>query len=157
MKAPKNLPWHARKAGVSIERAEALGARPSVKPPPTPAGLALEFWGAAEARFLDLLKQEQNTPCTPHVEAFVRSQHRMGPDAPSGRRRDDRRDVRQLAASAPNCARQPDRCLTAPPGAGKPCFSPSSPSWRFDGVGQTPLFSPVRCWRKPVAGPPPLI
>ena len=79
MKAPKNLPWYARKAGVSIERAEGLW-RKAVREATADTGWVgtSEFWGAAEGRFLELLKEEQNTLCTPHVEAFVRSQHRMG-------------------------------------------------------------------------------
>ncbi len=79
MKSPKNLPWHARKAGVPVERAEALW-RKAVREATADIGWVgtSEFWGAAEARFLELLEEEQNTLCTPHVETFVRSQHRMG-------------------------------------------------------------------------------
>lgn len=79
MKAPMTLPWYARKAGVSIERAEALW-RKAVREATADTGWVgtSEFWGEAEARFLELLAEEQNTLCTPHVEAFVRRQHRMG-------------------------------------------------------------------------------
>jgi len=79
MKAPKNLPWHARKAGVPLERAETLWFK-AVREATADIGWVgtPEFWGAAEARFLELLKEEQNTLCAPHVETFVRSQHRMG-------------------------------------------------------------------------------
>ena len=79
MKSPKNLPWHARKAGVSLERAELLWRR-AIREATADIGWVgtSEFWGAAEARFLELLEQEQNTLCAPHVEGFVRSQHRLG-------------------------------------------------------------------------------
>ena len=79
MKAPKLLHWHARKAGVPVERAEALW-RKALREATADTGWVgtSEFWGAAEARFLELLADEQSTLCTPHVETFMRTQHRMG-------------------------------------------------------------------------------
>ena len=79
MKSPKLLHWHARKAGVPIERAEALW-RKALREATADTGWVgtSEFWGAAEARFLELLAEEQSTLCAPHVESFMRSQHRMG-------------------------------------------------------------------------------
>lgn len=79
MKSPKTLPWHARKAGVSVERAEVLW-RKALREATADTGWVgtSEFWGAAEGRFLELLQEEQNTLCTPHVESFMRTQHRMG-------------------------------------------------------------------------------
>ncbi|MDD3353334.1 hypothetical protein [Zoogloea sp.] len=79
MKTPKLLPWHARKAGVSIERAEALW-RKALREATADTGWVgnSEFWGAAEARFLELLQEEQNTLCDPQMETFIRTQNRMG-------------------------------------------------------------------------------
>lgn len=79
MKAPKLLPWYARKAGVSVERAEALW-RKALREATADTGWVgtSEYWGVAEARFLELLKAEQSTLCAPHVETFMRRQHRMG-------------------------------------------------------------------------------
>ena len=79
MKTPMTLPWYARKAGVSVERAETLW-RKALREATSDTGWVgtSEFWGEAEARFLELLDEERNTLCTPHVETFVRRQHRMG-------------------------------------------------------------------------------
>lgn len=79
MKSPKNLPWHARKAGVSIERAEALWCK-ALREATADTGWVgtSEYWGVAETRFLDLLRNERSTLCMPHMESILRSQHRMG-------------------------------------------------------------------------------
>jgi len=79
MKSPKLLPWHANKAGVSLERAEILWNK-AVREATAETGWVgtSEFWGTAEARFLDLLDEEKNTLCNPNVQTFVRSQHRTG-------------------------------------------------------------------------------
>ncbi len=78
MKSPKILPWYARKAGVSVERAEALWHK-AVREATADTGWVgtSEFWGSALDRFLELLKEEQTPLCQPHMESFVRSQHRM--------------------------------------------------------------------------------
>lgn len=78
MKAPKLLPWYARKAGVPIERAEALW-RKAVREATAQTGWVgnAEYWGAAMDNFQALLTAEQDTLCTPRVTPFVRSQNRM--------------------------------------------------------------------------------
>lgn len=79
MKTPKLLPWYARKAGISIERAEALW-RKAVREATAETGWVgnSEFWGATMSHFLGLLEKERNTFCAPHVVPFVRSQNRIG-------------------------------------------------------------------------------
>ena len=79
MKSPNSLPWYARKAGVPVERAEALW-RKAVRETTAHSDWVgtSEFWGASESRFLELLEDEKNTLCAPNVETFMRSQHRMG-------------------------------------------------------------------------------
>lgn len=78
MKTPKLLPWHARKAGVSIERAEAIW-RKAVREATAETGWVgnSEYWGAAMDHFLRLLKEEKATLCAPRVTSLVRSQRRM--------------------------------------------------------------------------------
>ncbi|PKO57066.1 MAG: hypothetical protein CVU28_00625 [Betaproteobacteria bacterium HGW-Betaproteobacteria-21] len=78
MKAPKLLPWYARKAGVPIERANTLW-RKAVREATSETGWVgnAEYWGATMDIFLDLLEAEKNTLCTPCVTPFVRSQNRM--------------------------------------------------------------------------------
>ena len=78
MKTPKLLPWYARKAGVPIERAEALWHK-AVREATADIDVVgdSEFWGSAVDRLHELLDEEQNTLCAPHTESFVRSQHRM--------------------------------------------------------------------------------
>ena len=64
MNTPKSLPWHARKAGVSIERAEALWAQ-AVREATAETGWVgnSEYWGAAMDRFQDLLVTEPARYC----------------------------------------------------------------------------------------------
>ncbi|AWI80041.1 MAG: hypothetical protein CVU19_14280 [Betaproteobacteria bacterium HGW-Betaproteobacteria-13] len=78
MKAPKLLPWYARKAGVPIERANALW-RKAVREATAETGWVgnSEYWGAANDIFLDLLEAEKETLCTPCVTPILRSQQRM--------------------------------------------------------------------------------
>ena len=78
MNTPKSLPWHARKAGVSIERAEALWAQ-AVREATAETGWVgnSEYWGAAMDRFQDLLVTEPARYCSPQMENFVRTQQRM--------------------------------------------------------------------------------
>ncbi|MBL8446215.1 MAG: hypothetical protein JNJ44_02250 [Zoogloeaceae bacterium] len=77
MKAPKLLPWYARKAGVSLERAEALW-RKAVRNATDRIGWVgnSDFWGAAMDEFRRLLAAEQATLCSPHGEPILRSQIR---------------------------------------------------------------------------------
>lgn len=78
MKTPKLLPWYARKAGVSDERAEVLWRR-AVRAATAETGWVgnPEYWGAAMTHFQHLLAEEQATFCAPRVTPLVRSQNRM--------------------------------------------------------------------------------
>ena len=78
MKTPKLLPWQARKAGVSLERAEALWNK-AIREATADTGWVgtSEFWDAAETRFRELLDAERNTLCAPQIESLVRCQCRL--------------------------------------------------------------------------------
>lgn len=78
MKAPKLLPWYAHKAGVPIERAEALW-RKAVRTATADTGWVgnSEYWGAAMDEFRRLLAAEQATLCTPLGSPILRSQLRV--------------------------------------------------------------------------------
>ena len=78
MKTPKLLPWYARKAGVSIERAETLW-RKAVREATAETGWVgnAEYWGAAMDHLVRLLEEERITLCAPRVQSYVRSQNRM--------------------------------------------------------------------------------
>jgi maltooligosyltrehalose synthase len=78
MKTPKLLPWYARKAGVSTERAETLWHK-AVREATAETGWVgnSEYWGACLDNFLALLEQERNTLCSPQVVPFVRSHNRL--------------------------------------------------------------------------------
>ncbi len=77
-KTPKLLPWFARKAGVSEERAASLW-RKAVREATAETGWVgnAEYWGEAMSRFLKLLEDEQSSFCSPHVTPLVRSQNRL--------------------------------------------------------------------------------
>ena len=77
MRTPKLLPWYARKAGVSIERAEALW-RKAVRQATADTGWVgnAEYWGAAMDNFLDLLEAENASLCTPNMSYVLRMQNR---------------------------------------------------------------------------------
>lgn len=78
MKTPKLLPWYARKAGVSVERAEALW-RKAVRAATAETGWVgnAEYWGAAMDHFVRLLEQERSTLCAPPMQSYVRTHNRM--------------------------------------------------------------------------------
>jgi hypothetical protein len=78
MKTPKLLPWYARKAGVSDERAEELW-RDAVREATAETGWVgnAEYWGAAMGHFQRLLAAERSSLCVPCVTPLVRSQNRM--------------------------------------------------------------------------------
>lgn len=78
MKTPKLLPWYARKAGVSLERAETLW-RKAVREATVETGWVgnAEYWGAAMSHFTRLLDEERSTLCAPRVVPYVRAQNRM--------------------------------------------------------------------------------
>ena len=78
MKTPKLLPWYARKAGISTERAEVLWSK-AVRIATAETGLVgnAEYWGACMDAFKVLIERERNTLCAPQVLPFVRSHNRM--------------------------------------------------------------------------------
>lgn len=78
MKTPKLLPWYARKAGVSIERATVLW-RTAVREATEKTGWVgnTEYWGEAMHTFLELLERERTSLCAPCVTPLVRSQNRL--------------------------------------------------------------------------------
>ena len=78
MKTPKLLPWYARKAGVSIERATALWHK-AVREATAETGWVgnSEYWGQAMSAFLRLLDEEHASFCAPRVTPLVRSQNRL--------------------------------------------------------------------------------
>lgn len=78
MKTPKLLPWYARKAGVSLERAEALWHK-AVREATLETGWVgnAEYWSSAMDHFIRLLKEERSTLCAPRVVPYVRAQNRM--------------------------------------------------------------------------------
>lgn len=78
MKTPKLLPWYAHKAGVSIERAEAIW-RKAVREATEETGWVgnSEYWGASMSHFQRLLDEEKATLCAPRVAPLMRSQRRL--------------------------------------------------------------------------------
>lgn len=78
MRAPKLLPWYAHKAGVSLDRAEALW-RKAVRSATEQTGWvgSSEYWGATMDEFRRLLAAEQATLCTPQGTPILRSQIRV--------------------------------------------------------------------------------
>lgn len=78
MKTPKLLPWYARKAGVSIDRATVLWHK-AVREATASTGWVgnAEYWGEAMNTFQRLLDEEQATLCAPRVTPLVRSQNRL--------------------------------------------------------------------------------
>ena len=78
MKAPKLLPWYARKAGVPIDRAEALWRKAVRTTTEDTAWVgSSEYWGLAMDEFRHLLETEQATLCAPQGTPIVRSQIRV--------------------------------------------------------------------------------
>lgn len=78
MRAPKLLPWYARKAGIPLERAEALWDE-AVRRATAETGWVgnAEYWGAAADNFIDLLERERAATCAPQFLPLLRSQARM--------------------------------------------------------------------------------
>jgi hypothetical protein len=78
MRAPKLLPWYAHKAGVPLERAEALW-RKAVRSATHQTGWVgtSDYWGMAMDEFRRLLADEQATWCTPLGAPILRSQIRV--------------------------------------------------------------------------------
>ena len=78
MKTPKLLPWYARKAGVSIERAKVLWRR-AVREATAETGWVgnAEYWRESMSIFLRLLDEERGSFCLPRMTLLVRSQNRL--------------------------------------------------------------------------------
>lgn len=78
MNTPKFLIWDARKAGVSLERAESLW-RKAVREATAEVDRvgSSEFWGACVEHFRHLLAAESASLCAPRVVPLVRAQSRM--------------------------------------------------------------------------------
>lgn len=78
MKTPKLLPWYARKAGVTIERATVLWHQ-AVREATAATGWVgnSEYWGEAMSAFQRLLENERATFCAPRVTPIVRCQNRI--------------------------------------------------------------------------------
>jgi hypothetical protein len=78
MKTPMLLPWYARKAGVSIDRATELWQE-AVRDSTDKTGWVgnTEYWGEAMHGFVDLLEREQTGLYKPDVCSLVRTQNRL--------------------------------------------------------------------------------
>jgi hypothetical protein len=78
MKTPKLLPWYAHKAGVPLDRAEALW-RKAVRSATDRTGWVgtSDYWGASMDEFRRLLAAEQATLCAPLGTPILRSQIRV--------------------------------------------------------------------------------
>ena len=78
MKTPKLLPWYARKAGISDERATVLWHK-AVRAATAQTGWVgnAEYWGEAMNVFVGLLEEEKASFCAPRVTPFVRSHNRI--------------------------------------------------------------------------------
>jgi hypothetical protein len=74
MNTPKLLPWHARKAGITTERAEALWHQAVLEATAETGWVGTpEYWGATTDHFLRLLDAEKALRVTP----LVRSHNRL--------------------------------------------------------------------------------
>lgn len=78
MKAPKLLPWYARKAGIPEERALELWHE-AIRCATDDTGWVgnAEYWGEAMNAFIRLLDEERATLCSPKVTPLIRSQNRI--------------------------------------------------------------------------------
>lgn len=78
MKAPKLLPWYANKAGVPLDRAEALWHK-ALRAATQKTGWVgnSEYWRMAMDEFRRLLADEQATLCAPQGTPILRSQLRV--------------------------------------------------------------------------------
>ncbi len=78
MKTPKLVPWYAAKAGVSLDRAEALWRKAVRKATADTGWVATpEYWDATMKNFRALLAEESNTLCTPELTTLVRHWSRV--------------------------------------------------------------------------------
>lgn len=79
MRTPKLLPWHARRAGIPLERAETLW-REAVERATSETGWVgnTAYWSACEKHFLALLEDERQLTRSGQFGALLRAQHRIG-------------------------------------------------------------------------------
>ena len=78
MNTPKLLTWHARKAGIPTERAEALWHKAVLEATAETGWVGTpEYWGATTDHFLRLLEAEKALQCAPRVTPLVRSHNRL--------------------------------------------------------------------------------
>ena len=78
MKTPKLLPWYAAKAGVPLERAEALWRKAVQKATADTGWVATPaYWDSAMTHFRALLDAESTTLCTPDIASLARRQSRI--------------------------------------------------------------------------------
>lgn len=78
MKTPKLLPWYAAKAGVSLDRAEALWRKAVRKATADTGWVATpEYWDATMKNFRALLAEESKTLCAPDLTSLVRHRSRV--------------------------------------------------------------------------------
>jgi len=78
MKTPKLLPWYARRAGISNERATTLW-RKAVREATVNTGWVgnEDYWSESMRCFLVLLEREKSTFCAPSMSTMVRTQNRI--------------------------------------------------------------------------------
>lgn len=79
MHTPKILPWLARKAGISDERAEALWKQ-ALREATDDTGWVggPDFWAYAHNRLLELMQVECQHRAAPRISRFTRIQARLG-------------------------------------------------------------------------------
>lgn len=78
MNLPKSIPWHARRAGISQDRAETLWRKALCTATEETGWVGTsEYWGAANSAFLQFLAEEKDSLCAPRVTPLLRSQIRL--------------------------------------------------------------------------------
>jgi hypothetical protein len=79
MKTPMILPWLAKKAGISDEKAEVLWHQ-ALRHATLKSGWVNtpEYWRIANEKLLELVQAEGNKVCRPNLVPMVRIQHRLG-------------------------------------------------------------------------------
>ena len=78
MKYPKSLPWHAARANVTLDRAEALWCD-AVRCATLETGVIAsdEYWGAIMGNFLSRLEDEERFQCSGHITPLLRCQRNI--------------------------------------------------------------------------------
>lgn len=79
MKTPKILPWLARKAGISDERAEVLWHK-ALRYATLKSGWVNtpEYWQLAVEKLVELVEAEGAKAYHPQLVPMIRTQHRLG-------------------------------------------------------------------------------